>query len=149
MYLQEFIRLFFALAVSFLQGKKPCHGYPTEVGDWEGKMGSDIITQMIFSGFLNEVCYCIWNEVSAMIKSFWDPVTIFTQYTEKNFPSIVLIILRIYVGALDWLKGWLKCVSRKKDKMLQYNWFIFIRIGNCPAILRNWTCGLLNYHNMK
>ena len=63
-------QIVFCLGSEFSSRKKPCHGYPTEVGDWEGKMGTDIITQMIFSGFLNEVCYCIWNEVSAMIKSF-------------------------------------------------------------------------------
>ena len=52
----------------FFQGKTK--SWLIEVGDWEGKMGTYIITQMIFSGFLNEVCYCVWNEVSAMIKSF-------------------------------------------------------------------------------
>ena len=63
----------------FFQGKTK--SWLIEVGDWEGKMGTYIITQMIFSGFLNEVCYCIWNEVSAMIKSFWDLVIIFTLYS--------------------------------------------------------------------
>ena len=63
----------------FFKGKTK--SWLIEVGDWEGKMGTCIITQMVSSGFLNEVCYRVWNEVSAMIKSFWDPVTIFTLYS--------------------------------------------------------------------
>ena len=52
----------------FFKGKTK--SWLIEVGDWEGKMGTYIITQMIFSGFLNEVCCCVWNEVSVMIKVF-------------------------------------------------------------------------------
>ena len=52
----------------FFKGKTK--SWLIEVGDWEGKMGTYTITQMIFSGFLNEVCCCVWNEVSVMIKVF-------------------------------------------------------------------------------